>query len=124
MHVSGQCADGACGANTNCTNIDGTPQCTCLTHYVGNATLGCAPATCATSGATVCNVHATCSDINSEPFISCACNSGYAGTGYGQDGCTAVTAPTSSPTAKTSSGSAFGLWTAATSLLMMIAISI
>eukprot|EP00123_Amoebidium_parasiticum_P017457 comp23860_c0_seq1/m.41749 comp23860_c0_seq1/g.41749 ORF comp23860_c0_seq1/g.41749 comp23860_c0_seq1/m.41749 type:complete len:1713 (-) comp23860_c0_seq1:397-5535(-) len=89
--ASDDCNNGACGtdpcgtgkhnchAQTNCTNVNNYPTCTCKTGYEGNGQNCTATDMCA-SKTHQCDPQATCTFTGKN--YTCKCNVGYGGSGF------------------------------------------
>ncbi|XP_078527504.1 thrombospondin-3 [Lissotriton helveticus] len=76
--------NGGCDANSICTNTVGSFKCgPCKIGFVGNQTVGCLPKkSCSSPDFNPCDENAHCV-FERNGDVSCVCNVGWAGNGYG-----------------------------------------
>ncbi|XP_046738745.1 nidogen isoform X3 [Diprion similis] len=75
------CADKDCGDYTECTIVEGLPQCSCIWGYERTDD-GCYPIRELNCGDKMCSPYAYCSENEATQTTECICDSGTTGDGY------------------------------------------
>ncbi|XP_071804887.1 uncharacterized protein [Asterias amurensis] len=77
-----ECIDqpSGCHVNADCTNTDGSFQCTCKTGYAGDGLATCTAVNECADGSHGCHMNADCT--NTDGSYLCLCRLGYAGDGF------------------------------------------